>query len=327
MRTLLYLWPGYSKRRGTVERYGADLTVNQTAIETTDLTKLYGDLVAVDHLTLSVNRGEVFGFLGPNGSGKSTTMRMLLGLAHANSGEAHILGLDCKTHLREILRRTGALIESPTFYPFLSGRENLRIISDLTGAPGSQVDRVLDVVDMTADADRSFSSYSLGMKQRVGVASALLTDPELLILDEPANGLDPAGIVEMRTLMQQLREREKTVFVSSHVLHEIEQVCDRVAILNHGKVVAQGGVQELLGTSDRVEVVVDRSPDAVRIITSLPWVKDASLDGDAIVVSAPVSRSAEITKVLGEHGLYPSIIRPRQESLERYFLELTGEAA
>ena len=303
------------------------MAILDAAIETVDLTKQYGDIVAVDHLNLVVRRGEVFGFLGPNGSGKSTTMRMLLGLSRPNSGQAHILGLDVRTQLGGILRQTGALIESPTLYPFMSGRENLQVVADLTGIARNRVDIVLETVDMLGDANRSFSSYSMGMKQRIGVAGALLTDPELLILDEPANGLDPAGIVEMRTLVKELRDRGHTVFVSSHVLHEIEQVCDRIAILNHGHVVAQGGVQELLSGADRIEVQVEPAEEAAGVLRKLPWVHDAIVEGAMLLVSAPVNRSAEITKALGEHGLYPSIIRPRQESLERYFLELTGEAA
>ncbi|MDQ2745015.1 MAG: ABC transporter ATP-binding protein [Chloroflexota bacterium] len=281
--------------------------------------------MAVDHLSISVHRGEVFGFLGPNGSGKSTTMRMLLGLARPTSGQARILGMDVRTQLPEILRHTGALIENPTFYPFLSGRANLQVTADLTGAEHSRIDAVLDLVDMQTAADRSFSSYSMGMKQRIGVASALLTNPDLLVLDEPANGLDPAGIVEMRTLMHRLREEGHTVFVSSHVLHEIEQVCDRIAILNHGRVVAQGGVQQLLGETDRIEVRVDHATEAARsVLKDLQWVSEITVEGEALIVAAPLNRSAEITKVLAEQGLYVSVIRPRQESLEQYFLELTG---
>jgi ABC-2 type transport system ATP-binding protein len=308
-------------------RKGRALTATSPAIETTDLTKHYGDLVAVDHLTISVNRGEIFGFLGPNGSGKSTTMRMLLGLAHPTSGQACLLGMDVRTQLPEILRHTGALIENPTFYPFLSGRDNLRVVADLTGADPTRIDAVLDLVDMRADADRPFTAYSLGMKQRIGVASALLTDPDILILDEPANGLDPAGIVEMRTLMHRLREAGHTVFVSSHVLHEIEQVCDRIAILNHGRVIAQGGVQQLLGETDRIEVQVDRAAEALPVLKDLPWVSDVSLEDGALIIAAPITRSAEINQILAGHGFWATIIRPRQESLERYFLELTGGAA
>lgn len=226
--------------------------------------------------------------------------------------------------LSEILRQTGALIESPTFYPFLSGRQNLLILSDLTGASRKRIDAVLDVVDMQSDSNRAMSTYSMGMKQRIGVAGALLTDPALLMLDEPANGLDPGGIVDMRSLMHRLRQEGHTVFVSSHVLHEIEQVCDRIAILNHGRVVAMGGVQELLGETDRIEVRVDRPQEALALVKSLAWVTDVSVDDGSLIIKAPIDRSREINKTLADSGIYASIIRPRQESLERYFLELTG---
>jgi len=297
----------------------------EAAIETFDLTKRFGQVLAVDRLTFTVERGEVFGFLGPNGSGKSTTMRMLLGLARPTSGRSTVLGMDARTHLPEILRKTGSMIETPTFYPFLSGRENLKLVADLTGTPMAKVDGALEEVDMGGHANRRFSDYSMGMKQRIGIAATLLTDPELLILDEPANGLDPAGIVEIRNLMQRLRSQGRTIFVSSHVLHEVEQVCDRIAILNHGRVVAQGAVQELLSGADRIEVQVEPIAPAIEILKQIPWVTGVEQEDGSLILSAPVSRSAEITKALAEKGHYPSVIRPRQESLERYFLELTGE--
>ena len=300
------------------------LTDTELAIEAVDLSKHFGPVVAVNHLNITVNRGEIFGFLGPNGAGKTTSMRMLLGLIHPSSGNVRILGMDIATQLAEVLRHTGALIENTTFYPFLSGRENLAIVADLTGTKRTRIDEVLRQVDMETDANRSFSTYSLGMKQRIGVAGALLTSPELLILDEPANGLDPAGIVEMRTLMQNLRDAGHTVLISSHVLHEIEQICDRIAIMNHGQVVAQGPVQELLGGADRIEIFVDRSREAMAILKGLPWVKDVVEEDGALIVSAHVEQSAQINKALAEKGFYAAIIRPRHESLERYFLELTG---
>jgi ABC-2 type transport system ATP-binding protein len=297
------------------------------AIETSGLTKTYGHVPAVDHLDLVVNQGEVFGFLGPNGSGKSTTMRMLLGLAKPSAGKASVFGFDVGTKLPEVLRRTGSMIETPNFYPFLSGRENLLVMADITGAKKSRADDVLKTVEMTPDAGRRFSTYSMGMKQRIGLAAALLTDPELLILDEPANGLDPAGIVEMRQLMQHLKAAGHTVFVSSHVLHEVEQVCDRIAILNKGKILAQGRVQELLGSTGQIEVKVEDLERSKSIVSKLPWVTGVAQEDDLLVVTAPPDRAAEITKALGEHQLYPAIIRPRQESLERYFLELTEGTA
>src|SRR6185437_973391 len=178
-----------------------DTTVTGTAaIETNGLTKSYGTMVAVDQLNLLVERGEIFGFLGPNGAGKTTTMRMLLGLVRPTAGSARVLGMDIDTHLPAILAKTGALIENPTFYPYLSGRDNLRAFARLGGIDESGIAAILDLVDLTRAASRRFSTYSLGMKQRLAVGAALLHRPDLLILDEPANGLDPAGIVEMRDL-------------------------------------------------------------------------------------------------------------------------------
>ena len=190
---------------------------------------------AVNDLSIMVERGEIFGFLGPNGAGKTTTMRMLLGLVRPTSGAAVVLDLDVATNLKAILAQTGSIIENPTFYPFLSGLDNLRIVAHLTNTPESRIGEMLALVELAGDAERKFKEYSLGMKQRLAVAASLLDDPALLILDEPGNGLDPAGIVEMRTLMKNLKAAGKTVFISSHVLHEIEQICDRIAIMNHGR--------------------------------------------------------------------------------------------
>ncbi|MBV9279814.1 MAG: ATP-binding cassette domain-containing protein, partial [Chloroflexi bacterium] len=222
----------------------------EAAIETRELTKTYDRTVAVDRLNLRVERGEIFGFLGPNGAGKTTTMRMLLGLVRPTSGGARVLGMDIATHLPQILARTGSIIENPTFYPFASGRDNLRMVARLSGASESEIPAILDLVDLTSAARKKFKAYSLGMKQRLAVGAALLAGPDLLILDEPANGLDPAGIVEMRELMKRLKAEGHTVLISSHVLHEIEQICDRILILNRGRVVVQGRVEELLGAHD-----------------------------------------------------------------------------
>jgi ABC-2 type transport system ATP-binding protein len=289
------------------------------------LTKKYGDFTAVDHLTLEVKRGEIFGFLGPNGAGKTTTMRMLLGLVRPTAGTAHILSMDVSRQLAEILARTGSIIENPTFYPYLSGYANLQVVARLTSSPESRIAEVLDLVDLTGDAKRKFKKYSLGMKQRLAVGASLLNNPDLLILDEPANGLDPAGIVEMRNLMRNLKESGHSVFISSHVLHEIEQMCDRIAILNHGKVVVQGSVAGLLGAGHRIEVRVDPADEAVRILKSLEWVGDVTVQDGRLVVVAPVERSAEINRALAEKGLFAAEIRPGEESLEQYFLGVTSE--
>ena len=189
------------------------------AIATNALSKAYGRIMAVDHLDFVVERGEIFGFLGPNGAGKTTTMRMLLGLVKPTGGSAQMLGMNIEKDLPSILARTGSVIENPTFYPYLSGRDNLRVFARVTATPGARIDEILDVVDLTSSAGRKFKTYSMGMKQRLAVGSALLSNPDLLILDEPANGLDPAGIVEMRNLMGRLKDEGHTVLVSSHVLH------------------------------------------------------------------------------------------------------------
>lgn len=298
-----------------------------TAIQTEGLTKRYGAVLAVDHLDLTVREGEIFGFLGPNGAGKTTTMRMLLGLVRPTSGSAHMLGMDTASNLAAILQRTGAMIENPTFYPFLSGRENLRLVARLTGSPEDRIPGILDLVDLAGVADRKFKTYSLGMKQRLAVGAALLPRPDLLILDEPANGLDPAGIVEMRTLMNNLRDEGHTVLVSSHVLHEIEQVCDRIMIMVHGRIAVQGPVHELLGANRRIEVRVARAGEAEALLKKVPWIESISRQNDHLLLTAPLERSAEINETLARQGLYAAEIHAEEQSLEQYFLDVTGGAA
>ena len=304
------------------------MNTDGAAIGTRQLTKRYGQMVAVDALDLEVEQGEIFGFLGPNGAGKTTTMRMLLGLIRPTSGEARILGMDVSTQLPAILSRTGAIIENPTFYPYLSGRENLRFVARLTGVSDARIPDIMDLMDLTGAANKKFKAYSLGMKQRLAVGAALLNDPDVLILDEPANGLDPAGIVEMRDLMKRLKDAGRTVMISSHVLHEVEQICDRIVILNHGRIVVQGRVDELLHNHDKLEIEIERAREAAWILDGVPWIADIELDGDRLVVTAPSERAAEVNAHLAERGLFASQLRPREESLEQYFLEVTeGDAA
>jgi ABC-2 type transport system ATP-binding protein len=297
------------------------------AIVTEGLTKTYGHIVAVDHLDLCVEYNEIFGFLGPNGAGKTTTMRMLLGLVRPTSGGAHMLGMNTATDLPAILARTGSIIENPTFYPFLSGRDNLRLVAGITGAPPGRVSEVLDLVDLTSAAGRRFKTYSLGMKQRLAVAAAILNSPDLLILDEPANGLDPAGIVEMRDLMRRLKAEGHTVLISSHVLHEIEQICDRIAILNRGEIVVQGRVGALLGAGGRIEIRVGRTEEAERLLAAEPWVESVEREGDRLFVAAPLDRAADLNAVLARREIFASEIRPQELSLEQYFLDVTAGAA
>src|SRR5216684_1456644 len=231
-------------------------------ISTSRLTKAFGKLVAVNDLHLQVMRGDVFGFLGPNGSGKTTTIRMLLGLIRPTAGRAVIFGMDNAYQLPLILRRVGAIVETPVFYPYLSGLDNLRVITVASGmssgkANDARMEEVLDIVDLRRQARDAYRKYSLGMKQRLGIAAALLSDPELVLLDEPTNGLDPAGVFEIRQLIQHLSALGKTIFLSSHVLYEVQQVCNRVAILQRGNLIRQGNVDELLRQSEQVFVCMN----------------------------------------------------------------------
>lgn len=299
----------------------------EAAIETLGLTKAYGSILAVDHLDLRVDVGEIVGFLGPNGAGKTTTMRMLLGLVRPTSGTSRVLGLDTSSDLEPILARTGSIIENPTFYPFLSGRDNLRVIARITGSNPDNIADVLEIVDLTSAANRKFKAYSLGMKQRLAVAAALLPGPDLLILDEPANGLDPAGIVEMRKLMNRLKDEGRTVFISSHVLHEIEQMCDRIVILNRGRIVVQGRVATLLAARGRIEIRIERAGEAEAILARVPWIESVTREGDLLTVSAPLTRAAEINAILARQELFASELHPHETSLEQYFLDVTGDAA
>jgi ABC-2 type transport system ATP-binding protein len=293
------------------------------AIATTQLTKRYDSMVAVDRLDLRVEQGEIFGFLGPNGAGKTTTMRMLLGLIRPTSGSAQILGMDVSSDLPAILARTGSMIEEPAFYPYLSGRDNLRAMARLSGVSEDLVPGALERVDLTGAADKRFKAYSMGMKQRLALGAALLTDPEILILDEPANGLDPAGIVEMRDLMKELKREGRTVLISSHVLHEVEQICDRIAIVNRGRIVVQGRVDELLHHNDRVEIRIDHPQEAADVLRAVPWMGHIDCGSDHLLVATPLERTAEINRILADEGLYAAIIKPQEESLEQYFLDVT----
>jgi ABC-2 type transport system ATP-binding protein len=292
-------------------------------IETSLLTKKYGDVVAVDQLSLRVPRGGVFGFLGPNGSGKTTTMGMLLGLIHPTSGEARIFG-DSARH-PATLRRVGAMVESPTFYPYLSGRANLRYFQGISRrGSADEVDRLLDIVDLGKRADSRFGTYSLGMKQRLGIACALLGDPELVFLDEPTNGLDPAGVVEVRELIRNLGKGGRTVVLSSHLLSETELVCDNVAVLSRGRLIVQGTIQQLLRQHDALRLRTTDDPAARATLAALPWIERSEQSDGALIVTAPQDRAWEISRALAQSGIYVNELVPLHRSLEEFFMEITG---
>jgi ABC-type multidrug transport system ATPase subunit len=293
-----------------------------SVIETDRLTKRYGDVVAVDALSLHVPRGGVFGFLGPNGSGKTTTMGMLLGLVHSTSGSARIFG-DPAGH-PATLHRVGAMVESPTFYPYLSGRANLRYFQGIgrRGKP-ADIDRLLTLVDLGKRADSKFATYSLGMKQRLGIACALLGDPELVFLDEPTNGLDPAGVVEVRELIRDLGTGGRTVVLSSHMLAETELVCDNVAVLSRGKLIAQGTIKELLREHDSLRLRTTNDAGAKTLLATLPWVEAVAQQDGGLLVTAPQARSWEISRALAERQIYVNELVPQHRTLEEFFMEIT----
>lgn len=292
-------------------------------IETDRLTKRYGDVVAVDALSLRVPRGGVFGFLGPNGSGKTTTMGMLLGLVHATSGTARIFGDPAGQ--TATLRRVGAMVESPTFYPYLTGRANVLYFQGIgrRGKP-ADIERLLTLVDLGKRADSKFATYSLGMKQRLGIACALLGDPELVFLDEPTNGLDPAGVVEVRELIRDLGKGGRTVVLSSHMLAETELVCDNVAVLSRGRLIAQGTIKELLREHDSLRLRTTDDAGARTVLATLPWVEGVAQEDGGLVVTAPQGRSWEIARALSERQIYLSELVPLHRTLEEFFMEITG---
>src|SRR6266849_78436 len=298
-------------------------TTNTTIVETHSLTKRYGSgVLAVDSVDMSVRRGEVYGFLGPNGAGKTTTLRMLVGLIRPTSGTATVAGHAPGSPAG--LAQIGSLIESPGFYPYLSGRENLRVVADLASVNQKRVDEVLDMVELTSRAGRKFGTYSTGMKQRLGVAGALLKDPDLLILDEPTNGLDPQGMAEMRKLIKDIGQGDRTVLLSSHLLGEVEQICDRVGVISGGKLVSQSTVQELLGEKG---VLVRAQPieQAQDILTKMFGPEAISRQNGAIHLKTKPQNSLEINRRLTDVGIGVSELRPFERSLEEVFFQLTGE--
>jgi ABC-2 type transport system ATP-binding protein len=324
----------------------------EVVLRTIGLTKHFGRQVAVHHLNLEVHRGDVYGLLGPNGSGKTTTLRMVLGLIWPTAGEIVLFGgpLAEGTHRQAVLHRIGAIVEQPAFHPYLSGRDNLLGVATFAGlainaATRSRVDEALAQVGLSPRARDAYRKYSLGMKQRLGIAAALFTNPELIVLDEPTNGLDPAGMVEVRALIGHLAQQGTTVLLSSHLLHEVQQVCTRVAILKEGVLLAQGEVAALLAAHGGIQLgftVPEALPRAAGVIQAaigpdVPWLRGWQYvlpesgawtppGGWLLLVDAPVERAAEVNALLGAQGIYAAEVRRREASLEQYFLALTGEA-
>ena len=299
-------------------------------IETHGLTRQFGARIAVDKLDLSVPAAGVYGFLGPNGAGKTTAIRMLLGLIRPNAGEVRLFGVHAgRGNRAALMRRVGALVESPSLYPHLTGRENLEVTRRLLGAPRNLIDLALETVKLTTDANRRVREYSLGMRQRLGLALALLNKPELLILDEPTNGLDPAGIHEMRALIRRLPDEfGVTVFLSSHLLSEVEQIAGHIGIIHEGKLLFQGLLSELQTKQQtRLLVGVKQLDAAIGCLTRAGWSVERSVD-DLLRVSAKTAEDAiRINHLLVDHRVDVFHIALAQPSLEDIFLTLTNNSA
>ncbi|MCA2209475.1 MULTISPECIES: ABC transporter ATP-binding protein [Nocardia] len=296
--------------------------MNESIVVTTGLTKRYGEHLAVDAVSMRVGTGEIYGFLGPNGAGKTTTLRMLAGLVRPSAGTATVHG--SAPGDPEVLRRVGVLIEGPGFYPYLSGRDNLRVLARYRGLGDREVTQALARVDLTTRADDRFRTYSLGMKQRLGVGAALLGDPDLLVLDEPTNGLDPAGLAEMRSLIVDLAAEGHTVLLSSHQLAEVQEICHRVGVISGGRLLAESTVAELRGTASllvRAEPV-DVAVEAVRAVSDAP----VRVSAEGIRIATTTAMAPAVARAVVQAGVDLLELRVDEKSLEEVFFELTEVA-
>jgi ABC-2 type transport system ATP-binding protein len=305
--------------------YLRETKMGECLIETRGLTRRFGARVAVDDLNLSVPAAGVYGFLGPNGAGKTTAIRMLLGLIRPHAGEVRLFGALVAGNRASLMRRVGALVESPSLYPHLTGRENLEVTRRLLGAPRNLIDLALDTVRLTQDANRRVREYSLGMRQRLGLALALLDKPELLILDEPTNGLDPAGIHEMRDLIRRMPDEfGVTVFLSSHLLSEVEQIASHIGIIHEGKLLFQGPLAELQTKQQTQLIVGVKQLDAAsECLVNAGWIVAQTVDGMLSVAAKTGDDAARVNKLLVDHRLDVFHIALSQPSLEDIFLTLT----
>ena len=297
----------------------------KSAISVTNLSKKYDDLFAVNDANFSVPSGSICGFIGPNGSGKTTTIRALLGLISPTSGVIKVLD---STKPNEYLPKIGAMIEGPSFYPLLSGLANLRVLADLGGIPPKRAEELLRLVGLEERAKSKFKTYSLGMKQRLGIAAALLPNPQLLILDEPTNGLDPNGILEIRNLLKKLAEGGKTIFVSSHLLAELEAICDTVVMIKEGKILYSGSAKDLVGSKDFGSIFIE--PEYAVDLTRLVKLLEAGgyefkVQGSEIEVKGSTNISPHLNRLAFENGITLKRISERKATLEETFFEMVSD--
>ncbi len=293
-------------------------------IETSNLTKRYRKTLAVDQVSFQVEQGQVFGFLGPNGAGKTTTIGMLLGIITPTGGDFKLFGGDSPKELHAARQRIGATLEYPNFYPYLSGRDNLRIVANVKGKGEDDIAEVLDIVGLSKRKKTKFQAYSLGMKQRLALASTMLGDPELIILDEPANGLDPEGMREIRGIIKGLSERGKTIFLSSHLLWEVERTCSHVAIIQHGRVIRQASVEEIKAGNPRAGIRGGDLSQLQQIASEYPDAVSATVRDSRVIVELKDEDLAALNRFVAERGVYLSHLAIEERTLEDVFMELTG---
>ena len=293
---------------------------HDAVVETHELTKRYGDRLAADRVSMTVRRGEVYGFLGPNGAGKTTTLRMILGLVRPTSGSARVLGGPAGT--TEATARIGALIEGPGFYPYLSGRDNLRVMTRYRGLPESAAEEALARVDLADRGGDKFKSYSLGMKQRLGVASALMGEPDVIVLDEPTNGLDPAGMQDMRRLIVDLARGGQTVLLSSHLLDEVQEICDRVGVINNGVLLEESTVADLRGGAS-LAVRGDPLDRVIAVAMRMAGDDGVHVDGERLLLDLTPDRAPELVRELVAAGVQVHEVHSVERNLEEVFFEMT----
>ncbi len=297
-----------------------------SVIETTGLTKRFRQQLAVDDVSFCVEPGQIFGFLGPNGSGKTTTIGMLLGIITPSAGSFRLLGQGSRRGLNLARQRVGATLETPNFYPYLSGRDNLRIVANVKRVAHARIAEVLDIVGLGTRGRDRFGTYSLGMKQRLALAATMLGDPELVILDEPANGLDPEGMREIREIILRLHDTGKTIFLSSHLLWEVERTCTHVAIIKKGRILRQASVREIVAGTVIAGIRGGNPETLRRIVADYPATVSTALEEDMVMVELRDDDLASLNAFAAAHGVHLSHLALRQRSLEEVFIEMTGDA-